>query len=390
MPRVYAVAVICALGRGTTPGPRPPPIASEIIHLPAVSVPTSVQPHMSPRSKVESVPAARKKGARAVAEALLAARRIVMTTHVNSDGDGIGSEVALVHLLQSLGKNARIANPTPIPARYAFLVEPVKAHNRTEHAVAALRDADLFLVLDISDLGRLGQLAETIHGRDVVTACVDHHLSPGTLPKGPRLVDASASATAELVFDLAEVSGWTITAEAARALYVGLLTDTGGFRFSNTTPRTLRVAAALLECGVDPETIYEQVYATAPIGRLRLTAEVLETLVVEPEIGLSWITVPAGALERHRVSADDLDGLVELARSVQGTRMALLFRTLSSGRIKVSFRSVGDVDVAAFAQPFGGGGHARASGASVAGSLEDVQREILTAARRLLSNGRVA
>ena len=345
---------------------------------------------MAAKPKLETVPAARKKGARAVADALLKARRIVMTTHVNSDGDGVGSEIALVHLLKALGKDARIANPTPIPARYAFLVDPVKKHDRTDHAVAALRDADLFLVLDISDLGRLGQLADTIKGRDVVTACVDHHLSPGTLPKGPRLVDATASATAELIFDLAEVAGWKLTADAARALYVGLLTDTGGFRFSNTTPRTLRVAASLLECGVNPEAIYEQVYATAPVGRLRLTAEVLDTLVVEPEFGLSWITVPAGALERHRVSADDLDGLVELARSVQGTRMALLFRTLASGRIKVSFRSVGDVDVAAFAQPFGGGGHAKASGASISGTLDEVQREVLAAARRLLSNGRVS
>ena len=345
---------------------------------------------MAPKRQLETVPAARKKGARAVADALLAARRIVMTTHVNSDGDGVGSEVGLVHLLKALGKDARIANPTPIPARFAFLIDPVRKHDRTEQAVAALRDADLFLVLDISDLGRLGHLADTIHGRDVVTACVDHHLSPGTLPKGPRLVDPAASATAELVYDLAAVAGWRLTADAARALYVGLLTDTGGFRFANTSPRTLRVAASLLECGLDPEHIYEQVYATAPVGRLRLTAEVLETLVVEREIGLSWVTVPAGSLERHGVSADDLDGLVELARSVQGTRMALLFRTLASGRIKVSFRSVGDVDVAAFAQPFGGGGHAKASGASIAGSLDEVQREVLAAARRLLSNGRVA
>ena len=345
---------------------------------------------MASKSKLEIVPAVRKKGARAVAAALLAAHRIVVTTHVNADGDGVGSEVGVLHLLRALGKDVCIANPTPIPARFAFLVDPIRKHDRTGQAVAALRDADRFLVLDISDVGRLGHLAETIHGRDVVTACVDHHLSPGTLPRGPRLLDPAASATAELVYDLAAVAGWRLTTDAARALYVGLLTDTGGFRFANTSPRTLRVAASLLECGLDPEHIYEQVYATAPVGRLRLTAEVLETLVVEPEIGLSWVTVPAGALERHGLSADDLDGLVEQARSVQGTRMALLFRTLASGRIKVSFRSVGDVDVAAFAQPFGGGGHAKASGASIAGSLEEVQREVLAAARRLLSNGAVS
>ena len=361
-----------------------------MLHLPLPAASRSVHADMSPKPKLESVPAGRKKGSLAVAKALLAARRIVMTTHVNCDGDGIGSEVAMVHLLKAQGKDVRIANPTRTPPRFAFLMDPVSQHDRTDHAVAALRDADLVLVLDISDSGRLGQLAATLHEREVLTACVDHHLSPGTLPDGPRLVDPGASATAELVFDLAEVAGWRLGPDAARALYVGLLTDTGGFRFSNTSPRTLRVAASLLECGVDAERIYEQVYATAPVGRLRLTAEVLETLVVEPEIGLSWVTVPAGALEKNGVGADDLDGLVELARSVQGTRMALLFRTLNSGKIKVSFRSVGDVDVAAFAQPFGGGGHAKASGASISGTLDEVQQQVLTAARRLLSNGRVS
>lgn len=340
---------------------------------------------MSTKRKLETVPASRRKGARAVAAALAGARRIAITTHVNSDGDGLGSEVALVHLLRALGKDAWIANPTPLPPRFAFLLEPVAAHDRTAHAIAALRDADLFLVLDIADLGRLGHLAETIRSRGLTTACVDHHASPGTLPAGPRLVDPAASATAELVYDLAAVAGWPLTLDAARAIYVGLLTDTGGFRYANTSPRALRVAASLLEAGLDPERIYEQVYATAPAGRLRLTAEVLETLVVEPEIGLSWLTVPTGALERHAVTADDLDGLVEFARSVQGTRLAMLFRPLAHGRIKVSFRSIGDLDVAAFAHPFGGGGHAKASGASIPGSLEAVQRQVLTAARRLLA-----
>jgi bifunctional oligoribonuclease and PAP phosphatase NrnA len=337
------------------------------------------------KTKLEPVPARRKKGARDVAAALAGARRITLTTHVNSDGDGVGSEVALVHLLREQGKEVTIANPTPIPPRFAFLLDGVARQDRTAHAVAALREADLFLVLDISDLGRLGHLADTIHSRGLVTACVDHHTSPGTLPAGPRLVDPAAAATAELVYDLAAVAGWPLTPEAARAIYVGLLTDTGGFRFANTSPRTLRVAASLLEVGLDPERIYEQVYATAPAGRLRLTAEVLETLVVEPDIGLAWLTVPAGALERHGVTADDLDGLVEFARSVQGTRMALLFRSLANGKIKVSFRSVGDVDVAEFAHPFGGGGHPKASGASIPGSLDEVQHQVLTAARRLLA-----
>src|SRR3989454_11452995 len=111
-------------------------------------------------------------------------------------------------------------------------------------------------------------------------ACIDHHVSRGSLPAGPRLVAPEAAATAELVFDLAGALEWPLPPEAARALYVGLLTDTGAFRFANTSPRALRVAGALLERGVDPESIYESVYASAPEGRIRLMAEVLETLVV--------------------------------------------------------------------------------------------------------------
>lgn len=332
----------------------------------------------------EPVPEARVAGARAVGAAILAAQRIVLTTHVNADGDGMGSEVALVHLLRALGKTVAIVNPTPLPLRFLFLMDGLESLDQSGAPVPAIKDADLFLVLDIADLGRLGALAQQISQRRIVTACVDHHISPGTLPGGPRLVDATASATAELVHDLALTMQWDISSDAARALYVGLLTDTGGFRFGNTTPRVLRVAAELLERGLNAERIYEQVYATAPVGRIRLTAAVLDTLVHEAELGLTWVVVPEGVMERFEVSADDLDGLVEFARSIQGTRLALLFRRLASGKVKVSFRSVGDFDVAAFAQQFGGGGHAKASGASLEGSLEDVQQRVLTAAREVL------
>lgn len=340
---------------------------------------------MTPLVHHDTVPASRLDGARAVGAALLAARRIGLTTHVNADGDGTGSEVALAHLLRALGKSVAIANPTPVPDRFRFLTDPLGRTERSGEAVQALRDADLIVVLDIADLGRLGQLAETIRSRGITTACIDHHLSPGTLPDGPRLVDAEASATAELVYDLAVTMGWPVTEDVARALYVGLMTDTGGFRFGNTRPRVLRVAAALLEAGVHPERLYEQVYATAPVGRIRLTAEVLDTLEHDADAGLAWLTVPAGAIERHGATADDLDGLVEFARSIQGTRLALLFRTLSNGRTKVSFRSIGDFDVAEFAHQFGGGGHAKAAGASIDGSLDEVRARVLDAARQALA-----
>ena len=260
--------------------------------------------------------------------------------------------------------------------------------DRTAEAVKTLRTADVIVVLDISDLGRLGMLSSTVAQRGVPVACIDHHVSPGTLPPGPRYVDPGAAATGELVAEMALANHWPLTKQVARALYVAILTDTGGFRFSNTYPRTLRVAAELLETGLDPESIYLDVYATAPIGRSRLLAEALQTLVVEPEVGLGWVTVPPGAVERHGVTVDDLEGIVEFPRSVSGVRMAMLFREMSQGRVKVSLRSVGDVDVAAFAKPYGGGGHVHASGMSLVGSLAEVQAQVLEAAREFLRNGK--
>ncbi|MGN6391971.1 MAG: DHH family phosphoesterase [Gemmatimonadales bacterium] len=126
-------------------------------------------------------------------------------------------------------------------------------------------------------------------------------------------------------------------------------------------------------------------YARAPEGRPRLFAEALQTLVVEPEYGLAWVTVPPGAIERLGVSSDDLEGVVEFPRSIEGVRMALLFREVSQGRVKVSLRSVGDVDVAAFSKRFGGGGHTKAAGLALPGSLAEVQATVLAAARAYLA-----
>ena len=334
------------------------------------------------------VPPERAKAARDVAAALSSARHVVLTTHVNADGDGVGSEFGLWHLLRAQGVDARIVNPTGIPERFSFLIPD--GADASRDAVRQIERADIVASLDIGDLARLGALAALINKRQPSFVCIDHHVGPAKLPAGPCLIAPEATATAELVFDLATVAGWSLTAEVAQALYVGLLTDTGGFRFSNTTARALRVAAALLEKGVDPESIYASVYASAPEGRVRLLAEVLQTLVVEPEVGLAWVSVPADALRRHEVTADDLDGIVEFPRSIAGVRMALLFRHIGNGKIKVSFRSMGEVDVAALAGQFGGGGHHRAAGASLAGSMAEVEEKVLTAARAFLLDGQPA
>ena len=175
----------------------------------------------------------------------------------------------MVYLLRALGAQVSITNPTPTPARFGFLLANIPDADRSQQAVKELRRADLIIVLDIADLSRLGALGDTVRERGVPVVCVDHHASPGTLPPGPRFVDVAAAATGELIFMLAQQLDWPITPPIAHALYVALVTDTGGFRFSNTRPRTLRVAAELLEVGVDPEQVYLDVYAGAPAGPAR-------------------------------------------------------------------------------------------------------------------------
>src|SRR3982075_2392550 len=174
------------------------------------------------------VPPHRAQAARDVAAALTSARHVVLTTHVNADGDGIGSEIGLWHTLRARGVSVAIANPTRIPERFSFLVpEGADASNR---AIKEIERADIIASLDIGDISRLGALATVINERQPAFVCIDHHVGPVKLPPGPCLIAPEATATAELVFALANVAGWPLTAESAQALEVGLLSDTGGFR----------------------------------------------------------------------------------------------------------------------------------------------------------------
>jgi phosphoesterase RecJ-like protein len=335
---------------------------------------------------VLTVPAHRRAAIELLATELRPGMTVALSTHINADGDGCGSETALARLLSQRDIHARIVNPTPWPKMFDFLLGD-DIEERSNGGPAALRGVDLLIVLDISDVDRLGSLAETVRTLKVPRLVIDHHV-PHDEPAGHVLfTDTTASATGELVYDFARVLELNITVDIARSIYTALVTDTGGFRFSNTTPRCHAVAAELLAAGVDPEQMYQRIYASVPVGRLRLLREALETLEVDESAGLSWISLPAGVLERYNVRSEELDGLAEHPRSIAGTRMALFFRDLGHGQVKVSFRSTGAVDVNAFARQFGGGGHAKASGALIAGSLDAVRDAVVSAARKFLVNG---
>ncbi len=340
-----------------------------------------------PLADLLDVDASRRASIERLAAELKPGLRIALSTHVNADGDGCGSGTALARLLVRRGMKPFIVNPTPWPEMYRFLLGG-DVVERSGEGSAALKQADVLLVHDISDVRRLGALADTVRALRIPKLVIDHHVPSDEPPGDLMLADTAACATGELVFDLASVLDLELTPGIARSLYAAILTDTGGFRFSNTTPRCHAIAAVLLAAGVDPEEMYARIYASAPVGRLHLLGEALETLGIDREHGITWLSVAAGALERHEVRSEDLDGIVEHARSVSGTRMALFFRDLGHGKVKVSFRSTGAVDVNRFAKRFGGGGHAKASGALVTGSLDEVRAGVVAAAREYLANER--
>jgi len=312
-----------------------------------------------------------------------AGRSVAISTHINADGDGCGSETALARLLSAQGMRAKIVNPTPWPETFRFLLK-TDVTDESDMGPSALRDVDLLIVLDIADVKRLGSLADTVRQLTIPKIVIDHHIPSEEPPSQNMLADITACATGELIYDLAVTLGIEITPDIACGLYVAMLTDTGGFRFSNTSARCLAVAGQLLAAGVEPEEMYRRLYASLPIGRLHLLRDALATLEVDPAYGISWISVAAGAAEEYGLKSEDLEGIAEHPRSVGGTRLAVFFRDLGHGKIKVSFRSTGTVNVNDFARQFGGGGHARAAGALIPGTLEEVRHNVIAAAREFV------
>jgi phosphoesterase RecJ-like protein len=336
-----------------------------------------------------TVPAARRQAIAAIAAELRPGMTVALSTHIGADGDGCGSQTALARLLGQMGVRAIIVNPTPWPELFRWLLGD-DVEERSAEGAKALVGVDRLIVLDISDIGRLGQLADAVRAMPQDALVIDHHL-PGNEPPGKTMLsDTAACATAELVFDFARERGLSISTSIAKSLYTALVTDTGGFRFGNTSPRCLAIAAELLAVGVDPEQMYARIYGSVPLGRLHLLRDALDSLEVDLAHGMAWVRIAAGALERHGVASEDLDGISEYPRSIAGVRLAILFRDLGHGKVKVSFRSVAGVNVNTLAKRFGGGGHARASGALVAGTAAEVEMRVLGEARHLLETGVLA
>jgi phosphoesterase RecJ-like protein len=326
-------------------------------------------------------PAHRREAVAAVREALLASRRAVLTTHLNADGDGAGCEAALVSWLRANGNVAFVVNPTPFPDHYRFLMEEEGwiLHAGSGDAQEACARADLAIVMDTGEVSRIGRVKPMIE--ELSTVVIDHHPLGDQPIGGVSLRDTTACATGELVFDVIQAMGGPWPRSVLEGLYVAVLTDTGSFRFSNSTPASHRVVAELIEKGADPEALHARVYGAWPLRKLQLLRAALETLEMDDELGIAWMVVPDEAFHRLGAAPEDLEGLVDYPRSLDGVEVGLLFRKTTQGT-KVSFRSNGPVDVNALGRQFGGGGHVRASGALIDGEPAKVVPVVVEATRQ--------
>jgi len=312
---------------------------------------------------VSSVPEIATTDLERVASELRSRDRFLLTAHEGPDGDALGSLLGLHKVLTQLGKDSVMfmaAKEFPLPIEYRFLPLEEVFHE----APADMADRTV-IFLDCGNIDRMPVDWLTDGGNDVIN--IDHH-HDNTCFGDINLVETSASCTAEIVYDLARLLGAKITPEIASALYVGLITDTGKFMYENTNAHTHRVAADLIEAGVDVDDTYRRLYENVPIEKLRLVSRALDGIssYCDGTLAISYITT--ADYEATGAGEEMTEGLIDHLRSIDGVKVAAVIRDLGNrGRAarKVSLRSsAGEVDVSAIARINGGGGHKRAAGFS--------------------------
>ena len=313
------------------------------------------------------------------------AKTAVLATHVTPDGDGIGAEICWHSYLVSRGIEARIFNTEATPLRYRFLDEPgsVEVYDEAKHG-DFLRSADLLFMLDNSAPSRFGPLEAAARASRAVTVCIDHHNLVDPFWK-VNLIDSSSAATGEMVYRIIEALGGDPDFTAAQAAYVSLVTDTGSFRFGKTSPASHQLAARLLAKGVRPPRVHEEVYERTSAALVRLAGMALAGLRLEEAGRLAWITMTLAQVHESGAEHEDTSDVVNELLTIDGVRIAVLLKELAGGRLKLSFRSKGKLDVNRIAQSFGGGGHTNASGAVIPGTIDTKGEEILRSCRELLT-----
>ena len=323
----------------------------------------------------------------AVRERLLAADRVVMTTHTRPDGDALGTEIAIARALLSLGKSVLILNADPAPRSLDWLVEEqpeglVQTYESGNLAQAtAVAEADVLLVCDTNAEHRMGDTSALFRQAGKPVLLLDHHPDPeGWFDAACVRTDAAAAA--EIAYDLvAGIDPALVDRAVATAVYVGVMTDTGSFRYGATTPRTHAIVADVLERGdLRPEPIHVAIFDGRSRGGLALLGTALGTIQTHYGGRLATMFVTGAMVRQTGALFDETEGLINYALALDGVVAAAIFLDIPSG-VKISFRSKGDVPINAWAGRFGGGGHANASGAFVKdGQLKRVMKDVVDAA----------
>jgi phosphoesterase RecJ-like protein len=299
---------------------------------------------------------------RRLLDLVLPGRRFVLTTHVHPDGDGVGSQLALARFLAARGAAVRIVNRDGVPAGLRFLEgsEAVEVYAPAAHD-ALLRDADAVVMLDNSDPRRLEEMERPVRAARGVTVCIDHHPDPDPF-WGLLLVDGDAPCTGTIVHRILAAAGAPLDAATATALYTALASDTGRFRFGNTSERAFAMASELVAAGAVPARIYASLEEKQSPGYVRLFGELLAGLELRRDGRVVVLRLPRALAEERGALGEDLSEVINQSLKIETSRVAALFRELAPAATKVSLRSKGDLDVNGLARRHGGGGHRNASG----------------------------
>ncbi len=312
-----------------------------------------------------------------IKELLSSPKNIVITTHKNPDGDAIGSSLALHHYLLLLGHHSIVITPNEYPDFLKWMPgedDIIKYNTDTEIAQSKIKEADLIFTLDFNHLSRSGDMENDLAKTDTTFVMIDHHQQPDGYAKYVYS-DTGMSSTCQMIYHFIEKLDDLdkITAEIATCIYVGIMTDTGSFKFRSTTNITHRVVADLIDRGADNTNIHESVYDTNTLSRLQLKGVALKNLNVLPEYKVAYITMSQKELDRHSFKKGDTEGFVNMGLSIEGVKFAVIFiENRKEGIIKISLRSKGDFSVNEFSRNhFDGGGHHNAAGGKSNLSLSD-------------------
>ena len=322
-------------------------------------------------------PARVRGSAEEVARALSDSGTCLVTSHSNPDGDAIASVLATGHLLDLLGKQAILYNPDEVPSNYAHLPGAEKIQKLPGEG-----PYDTTIVLDCSELDRVGPLPSADKLGRIVG--IDHHLTAEPLGDVYYL-DPGASSIGEMIDRILEHMPVELDLILANCIYCSILSDTGSFRYSNTSPEALRIAAKMVALGVSPWDMALHVYESQPRERLMMLAKVLPTLHLDQTGNYASILVTQEMFESTGASADMIDGFINYPRRIEGVEVAIQFREMDGDGYKVSFRSRGNANVAAIAEQFGGGGHANAAGCTLSGKFEEVRTKVYQAVEATLN-----